>query len=89
MPTSFFNNYYHWGKDLKSYFFYDYIKVISYVKYNTRKNNNLLFDKHHPNHLSKVQQPSISLKYKMFVAFIEPLSTNTNTKDIIKKVILK
>lgn len=32
----------------------------------------------------KVQQPSITLKYDLLVAFVGPLSTNKNIKDTIK-----
>lgn len=49
IPTFFFNNYYYQEKDLKYYLFYDYIKVISCMKYKTRKKGNLLFNKHYLN----------------------------------------
>lgn len=54
IPIFVFDNYYYQEKELQSYFFYDYMKVISCVKYNTRERDNFLFDKHHLNPLSKI-----------------------------------
>lgn len=45
--TSIFDNYYYWGKKLELYFFYNYIKIISRIKYNTRQRGNFLFDKYY------------------------------------------
>lgn len=55
MLNCIFDNYYNQEKVLKSYFFYDYIKIISHVKYSTRKRTDILFDKYYSNPLSKVQ----------------------------------
>lgn len=54
MPMSIFDNYYYWGEELEFYSSYDCIKVIFYMKYSTRQKDDLLFDKHHSNLLSKV-----------------------------------
>lgn len=54
MPISIFDNYYSWEKKFESYFFYDYIKVIFYVKYSIRQKDDFLFHKYHLNILSKV-----------------------------------
>ncbi len=54
MPTLIFDDYHYWGEELKSYSFYDNIKTISRVKYCTRQRGNILFDRRHPNPLSKV-----------------------------------
>lgn len=54
------------------------------MKYSTRQKRDFLFDKHHLNSLSKVQQPSITLECNTLVALVGPLSTNENAKDTIK-----
>lgn len=36
IPTFIFDNYYYWEKELELYFFYDYMKIISCMKYSTR-----------------------------------------------------
>lgn len=85
MPTSVFHDYYYWRKKLKSYSFYDYINVISCVKYNTRYKDNILLDNHLSNFLSKIQQSSTTLEYNTLVAFIRPLSTKENIEYSIKR----
>lgn len=80
---SIFNDYYYWRKELESYSFYDYIKVIFYVKYNTRQWDNIPFDSHHLNPLSKIQQPSNTPECNILVVFIWPLSTNKNIENSI------
>ncbi len=84
MPTSVFDDYYYRGKELESYFFYDHMKVISRVKYSTRQRGVFLFDKHHPNPLSKVQRPSTTLECNTLVALVGPLSTNERAENAIR-----
>lgn len=55
------------------------------MKYNSRINGNLLFDKYHPNPLSKVQQPFTILECKTLVVFTVFLSTNKNAEDIFRR----
>lgn len=54
MPISNFNDYNYRGKQLELYSVYNYIKTISHIKYSARQNDNILFDKSHPNPLSKI-----------------------------------
>lgn len=84
MLASLFHNYYYQGEDLKLYFFYDYIKVISYMKYNIRQKGNISFDKYHLNLWSKVQWLSTILVCKMLVVLIGLFSINKNAKDAIR-----
>lgn len=53
MSSFIFDNSYYWEKEVKSDFFYNYIKVISHVKYSNKHKSDLLFSKHNPNLLSK------------------------------------
>lgn len=55
MPTSIFDNYNYRGKELELYSFYNYIKAISHIKYSAKKRGDILFNRRHPNFLSKVQ----------------------------------
>ncbi len=49
MPTFIFDNYHYRREELESYFFYDYIKTISRVKYSARQRGDILFDRRYPN----------------------------------------
>lgn len=55
------------------------------MKYKTRNKDDILFDKHHPNPLSNLQQPSTTPECKTFVAFVGSLSTNKNIENTIKR----
>lgn len=59
------------------------------MKYNTKKEGHILFDKYHLNPLSKVQQPCITLECEILAALIEPLSTNENAMMQLENVILR
>lgn len=54
ISRSVFDDYYYQGKELESYFFYNYMKVISHIKYSARQKNNILFNSYHFNLLSKI-----------------------------------
>lgn len=85
MPTLVFDNYYYQGTKLQLYFFHDYIKLIFYVKYNIIQKDEILFDKHHFNLLSKkLQQFFIILKCNTLIALDRLLSINKCAKDAIK-----
>ncbi len=60
MSTSIFDNNNYREKELESYSFYDYINTISHVKYSARQRGDILFDRKHPNPLSKIQWPPTS-----------------------------
>ena len=85
MPTFIFDNYFYQRKKLELFSFYDYLKVISRVKYSIRQRKIILFDKHHFNPLSKVPKPSIFLKYNILVAPVGPLSTNESAENAIRR----
>ncbi len=84
MPTSIFDNYHYRGEELKSYSFYNYIKTIFCVKYSTRQRGDILFDRRHPNLLSKVQRPPTSQECDMLVGLVVLLSTNERVEDAIR-----
>lgn len=54
IPRSVFDDYYYRRKKLESYFFYNYMKVISHIKYSARQKSNILFNSYHFNPLSKI-----------------------------------
>lgn len=83
ITTSILNNYYYQRKDFQLYFFYDYVKVISCMKYSIRQKGDFLFNKHHSNLLSKVQQTFSILECNTLVAFVSPLSINKHVEDTI------
>lgn len=83
IPTFISDDNYYIGVKLQLYSLYNSLKLISLMKYNTRKNENILFDKHYPNLFSKVQQPLTFLEYNIFVALIGSLSINKSAKDAI------
>lgn len=85
MLTSIFDNYSYWGKKFESYSFYDYKKIISYMKYSIRQKKDFLFNKYNPNFLSKVQQLFTILKCNMLIALVESLSINKSAENAIKK----
>ncbi len=60
MPTPISDDYHYRGEELELYSFYDYIKTISCVKYSARQRGDILFDRRHPNPLSKIQRPPTS-----------------------------
>lgn len=84
MPNSIFDDYFYWGKKLESYFFYDYIMIISCVKYNIRQKRDFLFDKHHPSLLSKVQRLFTTLECNTLIALVGPLFTNKSAENTIR-----
>lgn len=85
MLTSIFDNYSYWGKKFESYSFYDYKKIISYMKYSIRQKKDFLFNKYNPNFLSKVQQLFTILKCNMLIALVESLSINKSARKCHQK----
>lgn len=89
MPIYVFNDYCYLKKKLKSHFFYDYINLISCIKYSARYKSDILLGNHHSNSQLKVQQPSITLEYNKLMALIKLLFINKNVKNAIKEAHLE
>ncbi len=58
--------------------------TISRIKYSARQRRDILFDRRHPNSLSKVQQPLTSQECNTLVGFVRPLSPNKRAEDVIR-----
>lgn len=83
ISASIFDDYFYQKNELKFFFFYNYLKIIFWVKYSIKQRGNILFDKYYSNLLFQMQQSSTFLECNTLVNLIRFLSTNKNSKNAI------
>lgn len=86
VPSNSFEDYYFRGPELAHYFFFDYQKTISVVKYISSPTieGDIHFAKDHSNRKSKIQRPLTSGSCTPLIALMGSLSTNETVEEAVQ-----